>query len=351
MEKIKKTTDSCILQGIPQIRWGRTVDGEIQETPFTQSLHTILTYLSQNISYTQIMAYSGAAFRMGWGGGDKWCPSSSDLQSHYDTPTKVFELTFAGLGRNYRIYGTPEGPDKLDKVKAIEFIKSEIDHGRPVIGFGVVGPAEAGIITGYQNHGETVLGWSVFQDWAAQKFDESGYYIQDNWWENTSGLISIGEETGVSISDKSILENALMLMTAEQVRGYGAPHPFYAGQLAYEKWARALECDDFDAKGASGDGGQHNTMELLLGERGYAAAYLNFMAERHPKIATELQKCARLLKAATDCIHSMRALYVEQNDWLLENQQNRQQIATLVREAAKYEKDACVILSEIINKL
>jgi len=350
MEKIKKTAAGCVLHGVPQVRWGREVDGEVQETPFTQCLHTVLTYMGQKMSYTEIMAYSGAAFRMGWGGGDHWCPSSSDLQSHYDTLVKPFELTFRGIGRGYDICGIPEGPDKVKKEEAIEFVKSEIENGRPVIAFGVVGPCEAGIITGYQSNGEVVLGWSVFQDWAAQELDESGYYVQDNWWANTTGLISIGEETGAPASDKAVLENALMLMSANEVRGYGGEHTFYAGQAAYEKWAKALECENFDAEGASGDGGQCETMELLLGERGYAAAYMNFMAERYPDLADECKECARLLKATVDCIHPMRALQEEPSNWL-ENKETRQQMATLVRKAAKYEKEACVVLKGIIDKV
>ena len=53
-------------------------------------------------------------------------------------------------------------------------IIESIDGGHPVIGFGVVGPPEACIITGYDDGGEVLIGWSLFQEHLDPTHDISG---------------------------------------------------------------------------------------------------------------------------------------------------------------------------------
>lgn len=38
------------------------------------------------------------------------------------------------------------------------------------------------------------------------------------WWENTNAIMSIGEDVGSLIPAKVVLENALMLMTKEEIQ-------------------------------------------------------------------------------------------------------------------------------------
>ena len=82
------------------------------------------------------------------------------------------------------------------------------------------------------------------------EFDESGYFIKNNWWEETEAVMTIGEEIGERTSDIAVLENAYMLMTTNEMATYGGNDTFYGGQAAYEAWAKALE-DDLIRKIAS----------------------------------------------------------------------------------------------------
>ena len=337
---IKKTADSCILHGVPKVYWGRKVNGKEQSSPCPMSLQSILNYMGQDISYTELMAYSGAAFRQRWDS-NGWNIAAIDIRFTYDNDQLLpFKLALKGAGRQYEI---SEKGKSIDKADAMALIKSEIDSGRPLIGLGVVGPGEAGIITGYKNNGETILGWSFFQDfWGGCDFDESGYFIKDDWW--AEGVIAVSEELSTCTSDKEILENAYMLMTTDQVRPYGGNDLFYGGQKAYESWASALEKD------SGGDfGDEQNDAERMLGEdRGYAADYMTLMAEKYPNLASEFKEFARHLQAAADNVPKIGEIKKKHG---LESKQARKQIAALIRQAAKDEKEACTVLEDIIGKM
>ena len=341
MGALKKTEDSCVLYGVPKVYFGRKVDGEEQNLPFPMCLQSVLNYMGQNINYMEIMAYSGAAFRQRWDR-DGWNIAAIDIRFTYDQHLTPFELSFKGAGRRFKI--SEKHKKSIDKNEAIALIKSEIDCGRPVIALGVVGPPEASVITGYRNNGETLLGWSLFQDfWGGGAFDESGYFIKDNWWENTEAIMSIGEEIVSPTTDNQVLENALMLMTTGEVATYGGDDIFYGGQTAYEAWALALEDDNFpnNVEDAQKDA------EKMLVERGYAAAYMHLMAERHPDKATEFKECARLLKAAADYAPQIIKLREKHG---LKDIETREQMATLIRKAAKCEKEACALLAQLLGR-
>lgn len=119
------------------------------------------------------MAASGAAFRQRFDACG-WNMGASDIRFIYKEPFKPFELAFKSAGRSYMIY------EERDKSKTkdtyLKVIKSELDCGRPLIALGVVGPPEACIVTGYQNGGSTLLGWSLFQ--GDGPFDETWKFMK-----------------------------------------------------------------------------------------------------------------------------------------------------------------------------
>ena len=348
MSEMVKTPDSCVLYGVPKVFYGMKTDGNPQLTPFPMCLQAVLNYMGQNISYAEIMAYSGAAFRQRW---DKngWNMAAVDIRFTYEDHLRPFKLAFEGAGRKYKI--SEDRPKSISKEDSIALIKAELDCGRPLIALGVIGPPEACIVTGYRNNGETLLGWSLFQEngpfGGDCEIDESGYFIKDNWWENTNAVMSIGEDVGSQIPVKTVLENALMLMTKEEIATYGEGCTnFYGGQLAYESWAKAVE----DDKNADFCHYSQGDAEVMLGEgRGFAASYMYMLAEKLYHVKDDLTECAGRLEAASACAKTMW----ESRDGTvkLPDKQVRSQIAAAIRKAAQHEKAACEILKNIITKL
>ena len=150
-------------------------------------------------------------------------------------------------------------------------------------------------------------------------------------------------------SDKDVLKNGLMLMKTEQMSSYGIENSFYGGQSAYEKWATAVEALSGTDKIANDVVDSQNDQEKMLGEdRGYAADYMLLLAERHTHLQAEFRQCARLLQNAADCVPQMRKL---RNEHGMGDKQTQTEITALIRQAAKYEKEACLVLEQILDKM
>ena len=358
MGEMVKTTDSCVLYGVPKVYYGRKEGELMQGTPFPMCLQSVLNYMGQNISYAELMAYSGAAFRMRWDV-NGWNVAAVDIRFTYENHLRPFELAFKGAGRSFRISENPNKPKSVSKPDAIALIKSELDCGRPLIALGVVGPPEACIVTGYRDNGETLFGWSLFQGDGGGadevsggcRIDESGYFIKSNWWESTEAIMSVGEEIGTLTPVKEVLENALMIMTKEKIDTYGGTSHFYGGQAAYEAWAKAVEDDASFAEGSNVKkiGWCQGDAETMLGEgRSFAASYMYMLVEKYPAVASEFKECARLFGDASGCVLKM---WEVKGDKGLGDKQVRTEVAALIRQGAKYEGEACLVLRGIIDKL
>jgi hypothetical protein len=78
----------------------------------------------------------------------------------------------------------------------ITAIQESLARKVPPISFGILGPPEAGIVTGYDQGGAVLYGWSYFQP------DRSKYYEKADWFEtmDTNGgmvLIVLGDRKPV----------------------------------------------------------------------------------------------------------------------------------------------------------
>jgi len=309
--------------------------------------------MGQNVVYTELVAYMGQAFAQRWDNGG-WNIAANDPRFMYDEPLKAYELGFNGAGRNVKISVKEDEIKSIVKEDAFSLIKFELDCGRPVIALGVVGPPEAAIITGYQGNGDKLLGWSLFQDdWGGCEFDETGYFIKKDWWTETETIMAVAEATTDIMSDVDVLRNGLMLMTTDEIKPYNGGDLFFGGQKAYETWAKMLESDDYLNGMRPGDfGACHRDQEGMLRNREYAAKYMELLAEKHPDLTIQFSKCAQLLKAAADCVPQMEQLREGHRfSVIFAEKQHRKQIAELIRQAAKYEEEACVVLAEIIAKM
>lgn len=171
--------------------------------------------------------------------------------------------------------------------------------------------------------------------------------------------MSIGEEIGALTPVKDILENALKVMTEENIGTCNGSYIFHGGQAAYEAWAKTIEDDAQYAEGANmiATSVSHEEQESMLWEgRSNAAAYIGSLAPQYPALAHEFNECAGLLKSASECVFKMQATRdgQGQDENVLnkfKQRQTREQIAAFIREAASYEKDACTVLGKIIEKL
>lgn len=231
-EQLKATDNSVVLYGVPKVGYG-TYDGC---TPYPICLKACANYLGEDIDYDYAMVVSGAAFRLVWDV-TCWNGGNVDVCFTFKEWEKVYRLGIEGLGYRYEVIHREKDTRKED---FISFIKERIDKGIPCIARGIIGPPEACIITGYRDDGKTLLGWNFFQDnpeFAGNiQFDESGYFISKDWWENpdTLSVICMGERTGEKMSAEEIIKTAVEVLTGRQEGEYAK------GILAYDAWKKAI---------------------------------------------------------------------------------------------------------------
>lgn len=359
MKQIEK--DSCILLGIPKVEYTWE-----ECTPFPSCLKSCLNYMGQDINYGYLMAASGAAFRLRFSK-KFWDGGNVDITYIYEDSTEAFKRSFEAAGRDYKFLMRKDS----NKQGFIDFIKKEINQGRPVIALGIIGPPEACIITGYQEDGDILFGWNFFQHRSEYNnvvsFHESGYFTFNKWWENecTSMLMSIGETESALISDKSILKNAIAIENRKSIvwKDDTFENEIACGQEAYEIWAKWTADDkqfdnnitlpllterfmcQVDAQSMTGEG------------RFYAAEYLKSVGKRHQNVRDLCLEAAEYFFKVSN-IGSKKMNEVlgrhENQELLLRHYakpETRKELVKLIEEAAKNEAKAMEIIERILENL
>ena len=156
-----------ILADVPRIGF------DIHMCPFPGALFALLKYIGDPCDYDYLMGVTGAAFRRLWNRDDG---GNVDLSYFGDAP---FQRVFDALGYEWR--SCP-----IEQQAMLAGIKESLSRGVPAISFGIIGPPEAGLVTGYDRDGETLFGWSYFQEQRENCYEKSG------WFQRWSGRLTWG---------------------------------------------------------------------------------------------------------------------------------------------------------------
>ena len=276
--KQSKYPTKAILDNVPRIGY----DSHL--CPFPGSLYAYLEYVKEPNDYDYIMGVTGAAFRRIWNKDDG---GNVDLSYLGETP---FKHIFDALGYEYQTIPT-------EKEAMINAIKESINKGRPVISFGIIGPPEAGLVTGYDQDGKVLYGWSYFQE------GKDKYYEKSDWFETMDknagkGLIVIGDKIPRP-SDREIFIVALKwAIDLERTAKRPNLPNHICGLPAYEAWASGLEADsDYpkdDPKILETRAMVHGDQCAMLDERFSAANFLRSMTKIAPEALKQLESAAKL---------------------------------------------------------
>jgi hypothetical protein len=331
----------AVLAGVPRAGY------DIHLCPFPGSLYSVLEYLGAPCDYDYIMGMTGAAFRRFWNRDD-----GGNIDLFYlggEPARRIFEV----LGYEWR----PLPAAKPDMIAAI---KESIGRGVPVIAFGIIGPSEAGIVTGYAEDDDTLYGWSYFQE------GRDAYYEKPGWFEarelgQHAGLdgIIIGARNAVRPPERQVFIEALRwAVHVECATTWPGVADHVMGLAAYEAWAQGLEADaDFPAGDTQTLAVRvmiHGDQAVMLEERRSAAAFLRQAAVVLPEAAAFLEEAAMRYEQAQGLMgriwlwgESMGA-DVQQG---LTDPASRRDIAAAIREAGKIEAQAVELLQQALDAL
>ena len=342
MKEKYQNSESTILYGVPKVEWG-TYGGS---TPYPICLKSCADYLGEDLDYATLLVSCGGAFRFTWNS-EEWDLSNVDIYHTFTEGAEetIYSYAAKALGREFSMLDRTESTTKED---FINFIKQHIDEGYPCIAQGIIGPPEACIITGYRNNGYTLLGWNFFQNDPAfggeVQFDDCGYFICDNWWENTDtqSVMCLGPVIGAAHSTKEIIKNAVTIMTPREDGSY------QKGSAGFSAWAKML-CDD-TAFPTTNDAilfermlCQDDATTCLIDGRGCAAQYFKRLSEA-PAKGTSVETLAKY-KSLSELFSKTKAL-AEQTWSLLGGWDNMEQRPAKLTERATREK-ACEFIKQI----
>ena len=349
---------SMILYGVPKVSYSNK---DVELTPFLSSLRSCLTYNGQDMSYARLMAGSGAAFRLMWNT-TCWDGGNVDILVMRPDRMEPIHAALRTAGRTARF--SMKTGSRTDKEEMVSLIRSEIDAGRPLVGFGIIGPPEACVITGYQDGGEKLLGWNYFQtspEWqGGLAFDPSGYFIRSGWFEHpeTLGIMAIGPAgdapSGVAFL-KEVVERAIIVMEAGRVGD------FASGASAFDAWRGAMLDETQFPAGAP----LLMLMERLMCQcdavtmvsegRSYASLHFAREAESMPEWSGKLQELARSFRQTHDVAMQMPPLYGFGMDEgiarKLAGEETRQAIADLISKARNSDQVSLALLREMRKEL
>jgi|GEM_PF-776385 len=276
----------ALLPGVPKVGYG------VRLCPFPGSVESALRYIGDQTEYDFIVATSGAAFRRFW---EKDDGGNVDLMYLGEEPIRRL---FTALNREVTIV-----PGK-DRDAMLRAIRESIGRGRPVVAFGIIGPPEAGLVTGYDRAGDVLMGWSYFQDasW-------SGYYQQSDWharadWAGGMGCVIIGDRK--RWPGPSPRETLLATLRWAVDLSRTSPRPerpdHASGLAACAAWADGLEVDaDYPKDDPAVMATRlmvHGDQCCMLEDRRSAAGFLRTVAGEAPEARADLLAAADLYTRA-----------------------------------------------------
>jgi hypothetical protein len=273
--------------------------------------------MGEDIPYEYVMGSSGACFRLLWNA-NRWDGANVDIIVMAADPLEPYRRAFEAAGHAFEMFGNKQVRHKasesvvfFERHEDHEYFRSRIiesirDKRRSVIGLGVVGPPEACVITGYDEHGDVLIGWSFFQDMpqfnAGVEFEPCGYFRKRDWFQDTPGLIVIGEEgekPPPNETYRKALEWALSVARTPMV------NERHSGLAAYTVWREDLLRDEaFLADDVATLWERymvHNDALTMVAEgRWYASLFLAQAARHEPAMAEELLLAAACYAAEHD---------------------------------------------------
>jgi hypothetical protein len=358
-----------VLEGVPRVAFGVVEERrDVEDTTFPSSLSAALEFMGEEVGWTPVpfreemwrdnqlyvylMGTSGCAFRLSWREG--WHEDNVEIMYMSDDPEAPFRRAFQAVGYDFTFVNPEPGRDnRAIYLQAIW--QSLVEKGRPVLAFGIIGPPECGLVTGYDEGGNVLIGWNFFQTMpefnAGVEFEPNGMYRKRDWFRPDDSLILIGDKIGRPLQPEAYIEAlrwGVQIARTTQTTTYGGPR--HTGQAAYDAWARHLLLESAFPADDPVQLAQHfwvhsDTVGIVAEERWYAHQFVQQAKTYLPAVAEELQAAASCYEAQHDLMWKIWAITggPDRNPEYAHTMvdiENRRRIAAFVLEAKAQDAEA-----------
>jgi hypothetical protein len=276
---------------------------------FASALVSALQCLGEDIAYHYVMGTSGAAFRFTLTPGE-WDFGNYSIRNLSPDPQEPVRRAIAATDYAYTLWDKGARPDDTARIIA------SIERGVPVLAYQVVGPSDCCIITGYDEGGEVLLGWSTYQDIPDDHtipHDVTGYFRKPGWHDSLHGYVLLGAKQAPR-PVRSIYLDALN-WAVQLLRTPRLGHK-YTGLAALSAWADEMTQEQYFPQGD----------EQVLGQR-YVSAAVNMTMLRDHCLAepflrqalTDVPEWQPFLSPAADCYCAVQHLRSDMDNLINDN--------------------------------
>ena len=316
-----------VIEGVPRVRFYEGGPRCPEDFCLSSSLRALMEHLGESLgcqhvkgrgsvpkvecAYAYLMGITGEAFQLFWS--KDWADAHP---GHGLVPVGQIE----GLARAFEAVGHAyeaafRGQLGFDETTLRGRVIASIAAGRPALGFGVVGPPEPGLISGYDDGGDVLIGWDFFQgapEFSADlEFEPSGYYRQRKWASKIAGLVTIGdkvEKPPLGEVARKALRRALEIMCTPTIKD--GERELCSGLAAYMAWADALRPDgDFPRDNLELLRKRHmmhdDAVGIVAEGRWYGSVFLRQIGRQEPEMAPELKRAADCLAVEHDLMWAL----------------------------------------------
>ncbi len=316
MERLSR---GLVLHGVPKVSY---FGNPPELTPYPACVANALKYAGVDIPYAHYHCMGGTAFRLMWNM-DYWDGGNVDVLAMAGDTAEPLRRAAAAGGRGIELIlkeGVPSmksfaghlhtGADVRtgSREDMLALIHASLEQGIPAIGFGIIGPPEACLITGYDEDGDVLMGWNFFQDMpelagSVERTDE-GYFLRRGWFEHddTLGVLALSPKASDCTAEEQrravagALRRAAAILRPRQVWARAG------GLSAFDAWAADLgKASEFPT-----DAPLPMLFERLMCEsdahtmvaegRSYAEGWLKHMAGQYSQAAEPMLKAAELFE-------------------------------------------------------
>ena len=287
-----------VLSGVEKLEFGPPSD------IYSQALAIALSHMGETVEYQEILCISGRAFKICWNDEmffwDRFADEPDADPEYYlrnDYETAVGAVEAIGYESGITINGECAHPEtnastgRREGNQAVRgLVLGSIREGRPVVASlsvsGTRWAPEWSLITGYDDGGDTLIGWSCFQNEEREKeeleFEPEGCFRKRDWEKDALAVVRIsGTKAQASEGEspgRKVLEYGIDLS-----RGSISGNESW-GVETYERWACAVEDEENETvtedvlKGRL----QYHTRFIghLAAQKWYASSYLRDMEKR-----------------------------------------------------------------------
>lgn len=249
--------DSKLLNDIPRISRWNPPEGCDMWYSFPAMMATALCYIETQEKNLAEMTYQQLNERFcevmhltGMGYGFLWNVVERHLIEelwHVNDLAEMVGQVMGYYGRDY-LWLTPENSSKND---IRQMIMWSIDHGRPVMAEWLGGLPEFSLITGYENNGETLLGYTYCEECAVE-INEYGMFVNPARWDEIMTqndmfhVLVIGDKKPSLLSDRDTIAYALQVLDKNVAdnKNHFLAKELIAGDKALQAWLDACDTDE-----------------------------------------------------------------------------------------------------------